>query len=177
MTLREWSHRGKALAARLSIAGSLTVVAACASEGGATRGGGGPLGPTPIGRTVSEPARIHEVSLIESAVKPGTWRLLVQYGLPGGCALPGGYVLMESFPHQVRVNILMPVDPSRACTMIYSYGSYEIELGGGYEACKSYDVPVNGEPHNVKAISPLATCPAEAAAQSELSREDPRSTS
>ena len=173
MTLGELSHRGKSLATGLSIAGALTL-AACASDGGAT---GGPLAPTPIGRTVSEPARIHEVSLIESSVKPGTWRLLVQYGLPGGCALPGGYVLMESFPHQVQVNIRMPADPSTACTMIYSYGDYEIELGGGYEACKSYDIPVNGEPHNVKAISPLATCPAEAAAQSELSREDPRSTS
>ena len=174
MTPRKLLNTGKALAARLSIAGSLAVVGSCASDGAATSG---PLAPTPIARTVPEPARIHQVQLIESAVQPGTWRLLVQYGLPGGCALPGGYVLMESFPHQVRVNILMPVDPSRACTMIYSYGSYEIELGGGYEACKSYDVPVNGEPHNVKAISPLATCPAEAAAQSELSREDPRSTS
>ena len=60
--------------------------------------------------------------------------------------------------------------------MIYGYGDYEIELGGGYEACKSYDIKVNGEPHNVKAISRLATCPAEAA-PSELSRADPRSTS
>ncbi len=168
------SHRVKSLATGV-IAGSLTV-AACASDG-VTRGGRGPLAPTPIGRTVSEPARIHEVSLIESAVKPGTWRLRVQYGLPGGCALPGGYVLSESFPHHVGVNILMPADPTRACTMIYSYGTYEIELSGGYDPCTSYEIPVNGEPHNVKAISPLATCPAEAAAQSELSREDPRSTS
>jgi len=170
------SRRWKSLATGLSIAGSLTV-AACASDGGATRGGGGPLAPTPIGRTVSEPARIHEVSLIESAVKPGTWRLRVQYGLPGGCALPGGYVLSESFPHQVRVNILMPADPSRACTMIYSYGTYEIELGGGYDACKSYEIPVNGEPHHVKATSPLASCPAEGPAQSELPPEVSRSIS
>lgn len=176
MTLSRWSHRGKSWATGLSIAGSLTV-AACASDGGVTRGGSGPLAPTPIGRTVSEPARIHEVSLIESPVKPGTWRLLVQYGLPGGCAVPGGYVLRESFPHQVRVNIRMPADPSRACTMIYGYGDYEIELGGGYEACKSYDILVNGDPHNVKAISPLATCPSDAAARSALSRDDPRSTS
>jgi hypothetical protein len=172
MTLGKFSHRGKSFATGLSIAGSLTL-AACASDDGAT---GGPLAPTPIGRTVLEPARIHQVSLIESDVKPARWRLLVQYGLPGGCALPGGYVLMESFPHQVRVNIRMPSDPSRACTMIYGYGNYEIELGGGYEACKSYEVRVNGEPHSVKAISPLATCPAETAAHSELSREDPRST-
>lgn len=171
MTRGKLSYRVKSLATGV-IAGSLTV-AACASDG-VTRGG--PLAPTPIGRTVSEPAKIHEVRLIESAVKPGTWRLLVQYGLPGGCALPGGYVLMESFPHQVRVNIRMPTDPSRACTMIYGYGDYEIELGGGYEECKSYDIKVNGEPHNVKAISRLATCSAEAA-QSELSRADPRSTS
>lgn len=169
MTTGKLSRRGKSLATRLSIAGSLTV-AACASDGHATRGAGGPLAPTPIGRTVSEPARIHEVSLIESAVKPGTWSVRVQYGLPGGCALPGGYVLMESFPHQVRVNILMPADPSRASTMIYSYSTYDIELGGGYEACKSYDIPVNGEPHHVEAISPLAICPAEGAAQSELPR-------
>ena len=173
MTLGEFSHRGKSLATRLSIAGSLTL-AACASDGGAT---GGPLAPTPIGRTVSEPARIHEVSLIESPVKPGTWRLLVQYGLPGGCALPGGYVLMESFPHQIRVNVRMPADPSRVCTMIYSYGDYEIELGSGYEACKSYDIAVNGATHNVKAISPLASCPADAPAESELPGRRPRSPS
>lgn len=177
MTLRKLSHRGKSLATGLTIAGSLTVVAACASDGGATRGGGGPLAPTSIARTVSQPAPIHQVQLIESAVKPGSWKLHVQYGLPGGCASPGGYVLMESFPHQVRVNIRMPADPSRACTMIYGYGAYEIELGGGYEACKSYDIPVNGEPHNVKAISPLKICPAEAAAQSRLPRGVPQSTS
>src|SRR5687767_277872 len=106
MTRGKLSHRVKSLATGV-IAGSLTV-AACASDG-VTRGG--PLAPTPIGRTVSEPAKIHEVRLIESAVKPGTWRLLIQYRLPGGCALPGGYVLMESFPHQVRVNIRMPADP------------------------------------------------------------------
>ena len=33
----------------------------------------------------------------------------------------------------------------------------------GDEACKGYDVPANGEAHHVKAISPLATCPAEVA--------------
>lgn len=168
MTRAKLSHRGKSWATALAIAGSLTV-AACALDGG-------PLAPTPIGRTVSVPAPIHEVSLIESAVKPGTWRLRVRYGLPGGCASPGGYVLSESFPHQIRVNILMPKDPSRACTMIYSYGTYEIELGAGYRACQSYEIQVNGEPHNVKAISPLAICPAEAAAQSELPRGVPQST-
>jgi len=169
MTLRTSTDNGQSMAKALSIAGLLTFVIACASNGAANSGG--PLAPSSIGRTVSEPARIHEVNLIESAVKPGTWRLRVQYGLPGGCALPGGYVLMESFPHQVRVNILMPADPSRACTMIYSYGTYEIELGGGYDACKSYEIPVNGEPHNVKATSPLASCPAEGPAQSELHPE------
>jgi len=175
MTLRTSTDNGQSMAKALSIAGLLTFVIACASNGAANSGG--PLAPSSIGRTVSEPARIHEVNLIESAVKPGTWRLRVQYGLPGGCALPGGYVLMESFPHQVRVNILMPADPSRACTMIYSYGTYEIELGGGYDACKSYEIPVNGEPHNVKATSPLASCPAEGPAQSELPPEVSRSIS
>jgi len=140
----------------LSIAGWLTV-AGCASDG--------PLAPPPITGTVSEPAPIHEVSLTESAVKPGTWTLRVQYGLPGGCAAPGGFVLKESFPHQVRINILMPADPSTVCTMIYSYGTYDIELGGGYEACKSYGIPINGRPYTVKAISPLTICRVEGAAQ------------
>lgn len=158
----KWSHRGRSLATGLSIVGSLTLATACASDGD------GPMAPTPIGRTVSERAPIHEVSLIESAGKPKTWRLRVQYGLPGGCASPGGYVLMESFPHQVQVNILMPADPSRACTMIYSYGTYDIELGGGYEACRAYDLVINGEPHEVTAIPALATCPAGAGGQSEL---------
>ncbi len=49
--------------------------------------------------------------------------------------------------------------------------------GGGYDACKSYEIPVNGEPHNVKAISPLAICPAEGAAQSERPPGVPRSIS
>jgi hypothetical protein len=140
----------------LLFAGWLTV-AGCASDG--------PLAPPQIGDTVSEPAPIHEVSLTESAARPGTWRLRVQYGLPGGCAVPGGYVVMESFPHQVRINILMPADPSRACTMIYSYGTHEIDLSGGYQACKSYDIPVNGKPHTVYARSPLVVCRAEDAAQ------------
>jgi hypothetical protein len=124
-----------------------------------------PLAPPPMAGTVSEPAPIHEVSLIGSTVKPVSWKLRVQYGLPGGCAAPGGYVLKESFPHQVLINILMPADPSRACTMIYSYGTYDIELGGGYEVCKSYDISVNGTPHTVKAISPPAICRAEDAAR------------
>lgn len=160
MTRAQLSHRGRSWATALVIAGSLTV-AACALDGG-------PPAPTPIGGTVSAPAPIHEVSLVESSAKPGTWRLRVQYGLPGGCASPGGYVLSESFPHQVWVNVLMPKDPGRACTTIYSYGTYEIELGGGYQACQSYGIRVNGEPHNVKAISPVATCAAEGAAQCEL---------
>ena len=156
MTRAKVSQRRKLLATALAIAGWLTV-AGCASDG--------PLAPSPVAGTVSEPAPIHEVSLIGSAVKPGTWKLRVQYGLPGGCATPGGYVLKDSFPHQVRINILMPADPSRACTMIYSYGTYDIELGGGYELCKSYDIPINGTTHTVKAISPLTICRAEGAAQ------------
>ena len=174
MTPGTWSHRGRSLATGLSIAGSLTVPA-CGSD--TTRGAGGPLAPTPIGRTVSELAPIHDISLIESAVKPQTWRLLVQYGLPGGCASPGGYVVMESFPHQVQVKIQMPADPSRACTMIYSYGTYDIELGGGYEACNAYELVINGEPHKVTAISALAMCAAGAVDQRELPRRVLRSRS
>lgn len=125
----------------------------------------GPLAPPPIAGTVSRPAPIHDVRLIESAVTKGSWMLNVKYGLPGGCAAPGGYVLKESFPHQVRINILMPADPSTVCTMIYSYGTYDIELGGGYEVCKSYDIPINGTTQTVKALSPPTICRAEAAAQ------------
>lgn len=163
MTIQAIARTWKPMARGLSIATALAVVAACASDGGGpgAGGGGGPLTPTPIGWAVSQPAQIHDVGLNESAARSGTWILRVQYGLPGGCATPGGYALMESFPHQVRVNILMPADPSRACTMIYSYGNYDIELGGGYEPCESYDIRVNGEPHNVQAISPLEACPAE----------------
>lgn len=152
------------MATGLSLAGSL-MVTACASDGD------GPSAPTPIDRTVSERAPIHDVRLIESVVTPQTWRLRVQYGLPGGCAAPGGFVLLESFPHQVEVKIRMPADPSRACTMIYGYGTYDIELGGGYEACKTYELVINGEPHGVTAI-PLATCPAGAGGQSELPHGD-----
>lgn len=174
MTPGQWSHRGRSLATGLSIAALLTV-AACASD--ATRGAGGPLAPTPIGRTVSQRAPIHDISLTESAVTPRTWRLLVQYGLPGGCASPGGYVVMESFPHQVQVNILMPADPSRACTLIYSYGTYDIELGTGYEACKAYVLVINGEPHQVTALPALARCAAGAVDQSDLARLVQRSRS
>ncbi len=41
---------------------------------------------------------------------------------------------------------------------------YDIELGGGYEVCESYDISINGTTHTVKAISPLAMCRAEGAA-------------
>jgi hypothetical protein len=170
MTLRTLTHSWKSAAAGLFVAASLAFAAACGAEGdgpGAPGNSGTPT-PTPSGATVSQPAPIHEVTLIEYAVKPGTWILRVQYGLPGGCAKPGGYVLMESFPHQVRVNILLPADPNIACTAIYGYGTYEIELGGGYEACKSYDIRVNGESHRVQAISPVAICPVEAEGQPQL---------
>ncbi|GEM_PF-2982482 len=172
MKVRTLTRTWKSAAAGLLIAVSLTFAAACGAEGDGpgAPGNGNAATPTPApaGLTVSQPAPIHEVSLSESATRPGLWFLHVQYGLPGGCARPGGYQLMESFPHQVQVNILLPADPNMACTMIYGYGMYDIELGGGYEACKTYDIRINGGPHRVQAISPLTLCAADPDVQPEL---------
>jgi hypothetical protein len=174
MTLQTFARTWKSVAAWLLIAASLTVAGACGAEGdgpgapGNGTGTGATPTPTPAGPMVSQPAPIHEVSLSESVTKPGVWVLHVQYGLPSGCARPGGYQLMESFPHQVQVNILQPADSNMACTMIYGYATYDIELGGGYEACKSYDIRINGEPHRVPAISPVALCAPEAEVEPQL---------
>lgn len=61
--------------------------------------------------------------------------------------------------------------------MIYGYGTYDIELGGGYEAGKAYDLVINGEPHKVTAIPALAMCAAGAVEQNELPRRVLRSRS
>ena len=42
--------------------------------------------------------------------------------------------------------------------MLASYGNDDIDLGGGYESFKSFDIRTNGEWHNVQTMSPREIC-------------------
>ncbi len=147
----------------------IAVAAACGTddgEGPAAPGGGNPSAtptvtptPSPVPGGKQELAPIEDVSLSESSTEPGKWILHVQYGLPNGCYSPAGYSIRESFPPQVDVYVSTYAGPNTACTMIYGIATLDIDLGGGLEACKYYDILVNQKSYNLLAISPVAICP------------------
>jgi hypothetical protein len=172
------NFRLKGLATAATFAGIIALAAACGVEGdGPAAPGDGTATPVPVSpglppatptptpspnhiATVKRPAQIESVSLNALVSDVNQWVLRVEYGLPGGCAKPGGYVIKESFPHQVDVFVELPADPNIACTKEYRIGTYEIPLGGGYEACKEYSTLINGAPFRLQAISPVARCAA-----------------
>ncbi|HUE76031.1 MAG TPA: hypothetical protein VMP10_04315 [Chloroflexota bacterium] len=95
---------------------------------------------------VKQPAPIESVEIIIQESMPPTYVARVTYGLPNGCAQPGGFTV----DHQgdriaVQVNILMPADANVACTMIYGIANYDIALGSTFTSGQTYTIQVNDQ--------------------------------
>jgi hypothetical protein len=90
-------------------------------------------------------APIEEVQLNIAESVPLQYSIHAVYGLPSGCADPGGYTLTRDGD---RVLVLLynqvPSDPDIACTLIYRTDELEIPLGSDFDANTTYQIDVNG---------------------------------
>ena len=99
--------------------------------------------PPPGAPEKRERAPIEQVDIRPDGAQPGRYLAHVVFGLPSGCARPGGYEvkrLGERF--EIAVSILVPAQP-RPCTMIYGTSTYDVPLPGGLVPGQSYTVRVN----------------------------------
>ena len=91
-------------------------------------------------------AQIEGTSLTMTKSIPPQYSLHVRYGLPSGCARPGGYEVNRSGNVvSVSVYYAMPSDPNIVCTMIYGIDQISISLGSDFVAGQNYEVEVNGK--------------------------------
>jgi hypothetical protein len=90
-----------------------------------------------------QPAPIEQVEVRPDASRPGRYVAHVVFGLPSGCAKPGGYEaerLGDRF--EIAVAIRLPAEP-RPCTAIYGTSPYEVPLTGELVPGQTYAVRVN----------------------------------
>jgi hypothetical protein len=91
-------------------------------------------------------APIEGVVIRSAESAPPAYFADVQYGLPSGCARPGGYEVTRSGDRiDIRVYYLHPSAPNVVCTMIYGIGTYNIPLGSDVTSGRTYSVDVNGK--------------------------------
>jgi hypothetical protein len=108
--------------------------------------------PPPSGPTMKELAPIEGVDILTLESFPPRYTAHVRYGLPNGCARPGGYdVLSQADEVHVSVYYLRPADPRTICTMIYGIAEVDVPLGSGFAAGQTYAVVVNGTRHTFTA--------------------------
>ena len=108
--------------------------------------------------TVSAPAPIEGVE-IEFSAGPGPSNLVVMSGLPNACWSPGPYSVSSTADriHAVVENESR-VQPDQACAEIYRTVTTRIPLATELEACRFYDVVVNGEAYQAQALAPDIKC-------------------
>jgi hypothetical protein len=76
-----------------------------------------------------EPAPIESVEVRPDGAQPGHYLAHVVFGLPGGCARPGGYEVSRAGNRfEIAVSVRVPAEP-RPCTMIYGTSHYDVPLG------------------------------------------------
>jgi hypothetical protein len=103
-----------------------------------------------------EPAPIESVDIRPDPAGPGRYLAHVVFGLPGGCARPGGYeVHRDGDRLEVAVSIRLPAE-ARPCTMIYGTSRYDVPLGQ-LDAGRSYTVRVNDHEVTFGKTPPAAT--------------------
>ncbi len=101
-----------------------------------------PAKPAPGTRQDLAPIEKIEVSATKSL--PPQYRAHVTYGLPSGCAKPGGYdVVRKGNVFEITVWNYMPSEPT-PCTMIYGIASHSIPLGSDLTTGDTYTIRVNG---------------------------------
>ncbi len=106
-----------------------------------------PVGPSgEQSNMVKRPAPIEDIAVLVQESFPPQYSLTVRYGLPNGCAKPGGYdVERQGETIAVTVSMLVPSDPIVMCTQIYRIAAYNISLGNDFTSGQSYTVVVNGK--------------------------------
>jgi hypothetical protein len=98
------------------------------------------------GERRTELAPIEGVDLRIAESFPPQYFLEVTYGLPSGCAKPGGFEVEQTGTEvRVTVNISLPADPNTICTMIYGIATGTVPLGSDFQSGETYAVVVNGE--------------------------------
>ena len=106
----------------------------------------GQTGGAPNGPMKKEPAPIENVEIVVQESMPPKYVARVTYGLPSGCAQPGGHeVKREGDQIQITVSILLPADPNTVCTMIYGIDTVNIDLGSDFTSGTTYTVQVNDQ--------------------------------
>ncbi len=138
------AHRLLAILAGVALL--LIVTAACAAPSTPSPSPTSPAAPTttPNTGTVKDLAPIEkaEILILESA--PPQYVVFVEYGLPNGCARPGGYTVdRQGETITVKVYVTRPSDPQMMCTMIYGIDKHNIPLGKDFTSGKTYTVLVN----------------------------------
>ena len=99
-------------------------------------------GMTPVG------APIDGVSIEVTESVPPQYFIVVQSGLPNGCARFGGYTVDRGGRHiLVRVINLVPEDKNVVCTQVYGTVKSRIPLGSYFEQGTRYTVYVNDVTH------------------------------
>jgi len=77
---------------------------------------------------------------------PPQYFLQVKYGLPNGCARPGGHeVSRQGKSVALTVYYETPADPNILCTQNYRIGDLSIALGSDFTPGQGYEVVVNGK--------------------------------
>lgn len=77
---------------------------------------------------------------------PPQYFLQVKYGLPNGCARPGGHdVSRQGNIVVLTVYYETPADPNILCTQNYRIGELSIALGSDFTPGQGYEVVVNGK--------------------------------
>ena len=114
--------------------------------------------------TVLAPAPIEGVE-IEFSAGPGQSNLVVVSGLPNACWSPGPYTVSSTAD---RIHAIVEnegrVGPEVMCAEIYRTVTTRIPVATELEACRAYDVVVNGEAYQVQALASNIRCTASGAA-------------
>jgi hypothetical protein len=89
-------------------------------------------------------APIDEITLETLESHPPQYVLVVNSGLPNGCAKFAGYTVSRD-GNFISIEVLnwVPSDPNTICTMIYGTAVSRINLGSDFEPGQSYEIHVN----------------------------------
>lgn len=108
-------------------------------------------------------APIEAVQLNIAESLPLQYSINAAYGLPSGCADPGGYtVTRDGNRVLISLYIQIPGDPETACTLIYRTDELDIPLGNDFDANTTYQIDINGNSLRFQAgqvLDPLVETP------------------
>ena len=115
--------------------------------------------PPPKPEWVNVTAPVESVAIELGVGSPNEAELVVVSALPDNCHRFEGLTLKrDGEVTRVEVTNSKRSDPNLACTEVYRTVTTRAPLGGGFEACETYTVVVNGETQRVQAIDSAVKC-------------------